>query len=109
MSHTVAFCITIYSDCLGCIMLTRLLSLSIKTIRKRAQDMFNNSPLNCNKCDNVTVSIFTPVSSFVSKEATWLNIIQKAYVENNIIIYYFVNIFYFLHLIFSERTRTTHF
>ena len=77
-------------------MLTRLLSLSIKTIRKRAQDMFNNSHLNCNKCDNVTV---TPVSSFVSKEATRLDIIQKAYAENDIITYYFVNIFYFLYLI----------
>ena len=96
-----AFCITIYSDCLGCSMLTRLLSLSIKTIQKRAQDMFNNSHLNCNKYDKITV---TPVSSFVSKEATWLNIIQEPYVENNIITYYFVNIFYFLHLIFSERS-----
>ena len=101
MSHTVAFCITIYRDCWGCSMLT------LVWVSKRAQDMFNNSRLlqQMWHCHNDCQQFVIPVSSFDSKEATWFNLVQKPYVENNIITYYFVNIFYFPHLIFSERSE----
>ena len=101
MSHTVAFCITIYSDCWGCSMLT------LVWVSKQFENVLRICSITvayCNKCDIVTMTVIS-VSPFVSKEATWLNLVQKPYVENNIITYYLVNIFYFPHLIFSERNE----
>ena len=54
MSHTVAFCITIYSDCWGCSMLT------LVWVSKQFENVLRICSITvayCNKCDIVTMTV----------------------------------------------------